>query len=163
MRLITINGRIAQNVTPQLSRQGTQFIRFSIASKEYYDEKGDDGKPKAQWYTVTAFDSRLVALSNHLVKGKPIIVTGDYSNRLYQSQKTGLFGIDNNIIATNICFEVGSERQENGTVTTQSADPLTHEQTQAQVKTAVDEIPQATSKAMKVVATVDDDDDKLPF
>lgn len=173
MRLLTVNGRVAQDVTPQLSRQGTQFISFSIASTEFNDEKGGDGKPKTQWYRVTAFEPRLVSLSKYLTKGKPIIVTGDYSNRMYQSQKTGMYGIDNDIVATKIYFEIGGERQENAGTTQQSGGVLTDEQLQNQITSAIDEIPQATtSKAKSNVRTTSSsanvadsaiEDDALPF
>ena len=53
MRIITVNGRIAANVTRQISKQGTEFINFSIANTEYGDPKSSDGQPQTQWIRVT--------------------------------------------------------------------------------------------------------------
>ena len=89
MRIITVNGRLAADVTRQISKQGTEFINFSIANTEYGDPKSSDGQPQTQWFRVTSFLPQHVNLSQHLKKGKPITVVGKYSNRLYQSQNTG--------------------------------------------------------------------------
>lgn len=173
MRNITVNGRLASDVTRQLSKSGTEFLNFSIANTEFGDPKSSDGKLQTQWFRVVSFQPQHMALAPHLKKGKPIVVTGKYSNRLYQSQKTGQWGISNDIIALDIAFEIGSERQETATTTTSTVSPT---QVVEQVITAVEEIPQATSRQMTAPPTqvtpqttsnvfgnnVGDDDD-LPF
>lgn len=176
MRIITVNGRIAADVTRQVSKQGTEFINFSIANTEYGDPKSSDGQPQTQWFRVTSFLPQHVNLAQHLKKGKPITVIGKYSNRLYQNQNTGQWNISNDVIASEICFEIGSERQE-GATSTQSATSASPAKAAAQVASAVDEIPQATSRTMTAPKTnvteqlnneplgggTSDDDDDLPF
>lgn len=162
MRNIIVNGRIAADVTRQLSKSGNEFISFNIANHEYGDPKSSDGVVQTQWFRITAFDNRLVNLAQYLTKGKPITVMGKYSDRLYQSQKTGQWAVSREVIADNIYFEVGSERQ-NGNTTQQNSN--TYKATQTHVN-PIDEIPQATSKVMATVQpipteTVSDDD--LPF
>ena len=175
MRIITVNGRIAADVTRQVSKQGTEFINFSIANTEYGDPKSSDGQPQTQWFRVTSFLPQHVNLAQHLKKGKPITVIGKYSNRLYQNQSTGQWNISNDVIASEICFEIGSERQEGTAVGAQSSVSVSREKAAAQIANAVDEIPQATSRTMtapktNVAAQVeepfqpsDGDDDGLPF
>lgn len=169
MRDIIVNGRIAADVTRQISKQGSEFISFSIANSEFGDPKSSDGVVQTTWFRVTAFDSRLVNLAQYLKKGKPITVFGRYSNRLYQSQKTGQYGISNDIIATEINFELGSEHRGEGQSNTTSSNGVSVDEA---MKKGLDEIPQATSRKMvnptpktetpAVNATADDDDD-LPF
>lgn len=175
MRIITVNGRIAADVTRMVSKQGTEFINFSIANTEYGDPKSSDGQPQTQWFRVTSFLPQHVNLAQHLKKGKPITVIGKYSNRLYQNQSTGQWNISNDVIASEICFEIGSERQEGTAVGAQSSVSVSREKAAAQIANAVDEIPQATSRTMtapktNVAAQVeepfqpsDGDDDGLPF
>lgn len=148
MRIITVNGRIAADVSRQVSKQGTEFINFSIANTEFGDAKSSDGQPQAQWFRVTSFLPQHVNLAQHLKKGKPITVIGKYSNRLYQNQATGQWNISNDVIASEICFEIGSERQDSTKTVTQSATSLSPAKAAAQVASAVDEIPQATSRTM---------------
>lgn len=176
MRIISVNGRIAADVSRQLSKQGTEFICFSLANNEYGDAKSSDGQPQTQWFRVTSFLPQHINLAQHLKKGKPIIVTGKYSNRLYQSQTTGQWNISNDIIAHDISFEIGGERQENGGQTLPQT-ASTSSNTSEKVNEVLDEIPQATSKkktatnTVKPVETVKEGpfegspepDDDLPF
>lgn len=176
MRIITVNGRLAADVTRQISKQGTEFINFSIANTEYGDPKSSDGQPQTQWFRVTSFLPQHVNLAQHLKKGKPITVVGKYSNRLYQSQNTGQWGISNDVIASEICFEIGTERQENGVAATTSTTSASPAKVASQVSSVVDEIPQATSRKLSKPKTVTPepidgplggggsaDDDDLPF
>lgn len=175
MRIITVNGRIAADVQRQISKQGTEFINFSIANTEFGDPKSSDGQTQTQWFRVTSFLPQHVNLAQHLKKGKPITVIGKYSNRLYQSPNTGQWNISNDIIASEINFEIGSERQEgtsNGAQTSVSVSPA---KAAAQVASAVEEIPQATSRTMSApktnvaaqvqgtLPTETADEDDLPF
>lgn len=169
MRIITVNGRLAADVTRQISKQGTEFINFSIANTEYGDPKSSDGQSQPQWFRVTSFLPQHVNIAQYLKKGKPITVIGKYSNRLYQNHNNGQWNISNEIIASEICFEVGAERQENVVATTTNT-------TSVSTINAVDEIPQATSRKLsrpKSVKTepIDNslgggdtvEDDDLPF
>lgn len=142
MRLMTVNGRLASDVTRQISKQGTEFISFSIGNNEFGDPKSSDGVAQTQWFRVTSFNPQHIKLAKYLTKGKPIIVTGRYSNRLYQSQKTGLWGIDNDIIANDICFEIGGERNADGSTKASSSVQ------NAVSANANNDIPQVTSTKM---------------
>ena len=176
MRLMTVNGRLASDVTRQISKQGTEFINFSIGNNEFGDPKSSDGVAQTQWFRVTSFNPQHIKLAKYLTKGKPIIVTGRYSNRLYQSQKTGQWGIDNDIIANDICFEIGGERNADGTQNGSNASRGTTTQTVNSFGGGMDDIPQVTSTKMgsqfgsQTVTTATEqanvninNDDDLPF
>lgn len=170
MRQIIVNGRLSADVTRMVSKQGTEFINFSIANNEFGDPKSSDGQPQTQWFRVTSFLPQHVNLAQYLKKGKPITVVGRYSNRLYQNQNTGQWNISNDVIASDIFFEIGSERQEGVATTTSHA-------AVSQIASAVEEIPQATSRKMTApktnvaeqvstdpfVSNTASDDDDLPF
>ena len=176
MRLMTVNGRLASDVTRQISKQGTEFINFSIGNNEFGDPKSSDGVAQTQWFRVTSFNPQHIKLAKYLTKGKPIIVTGRYSNRLYQSQKTGQWGIDNDIIANDICFEIGGECNTDGMQNGNNASRGTATQTANSFGGGVDDIPQVTSTKMgsqlgsQTVTTATEqanvninNDDELPF
>lgn len=171
MRNITVNGRLAADVTRQISKQGNEFINFSIGNNEYGDPKSSDGRPQTQWFRVTSFLPQHVKLAKYLTKGKPIIVSGRYSNRLYKNQKTDQWNISNDIIASDIFFEIGSEHMNDGT-------DGHREENSAQSISGMESMPQVTSQRMKPMSTASqptnnavntmtaqsvDDDDDLPF
>lgn len=166
MRNLIVNGRLSADVTRQISKQGSEYINFSIANNEYGDEKSSDGQPLTQWFRVTSFLPQHVRLAQYLTKGKPITVSGHYSNRLYQNQKTGQWNISNEIIANDIFFEIGAERQNNGKTATVG---VSQEKLAEDAAAAIEEIPQATSRkkasAAKVAVTAPtaEEDDDLPF
>lgn len=173
---MTVNGRLASDVTRQVSKQGTEFINFSLANTEFGDPKSSDGVTQTQWFRVTSFNSNHIKLAKYLTKGKPITVVGRYSNRLYQSQRTGQWGIDNDIIATDIFFEIGSERNEDGSPRGNNSTQNGGTSSSSTPNNETDSIPQVTSTKMGVQPTpqsvsstsvqVNDgvnDDDDLPF
>lgn len=175
MRSITIDGRIAADTVKQLAKSGKSFISFSVANNEFGDPKSEDGVPQTQWFRVTAFEPRLVNLAQYLTKGKPIIVTGRYSNSLWTSQRTGQVNINNEIVATDINFVLGGDKM-NGENKVAS-NPISAIQSAQNVDKVVEDIPQATSRKMGTttlqptivetnngnVASVSDNDDDLPF
>lgn len=176
MRNITVNGRLAADVTRQISKQGNEFINFSLANNEYGDPKSSDGNTQTQWFRVTSFQPQHIKLAQHLTKGKPIIVQGRYSDRLYQNQKTGMWDISRDIIATDINFELGGERNNNNSHS--GANVASEAKVAHNVATAVEDIPQVTSTKMgqsKTTTAVGQDnvdtammgagsyDDDLPF
>lgn len=166
MRNLTVNGRLGGDAQEKISANGRKFIYFSLASTEYGDPKDSEGKPITQWYRVTSFVDSHFNLMKYLTKGKPVIVTGRYNNHLYTSQKDGSVGIDNSLVAFDISFEAGSERNDDG------AQNGTAPKTQGVSSASLDSIPQVTSAKMTappqpqssytqtVSAPIDDD---LPF
>lgn len=148
MRIITVNGRIGGDVVRQVSKQGTQYISFSLANNEFGDPKSADGSPQAQWFRVTSFQPQHMALAQYLKKGKPINVVGKYSNRLYQNQNTGQWNISNDIVAMSIDFENGTEHSDNNNSNKIAND--THvQQVTNNYQTNSEEIPQVTYKNME--------------
>ena len=96
-------------------------------------------------------------MTQYLTKGKPVIVVGDYSDRIYQN-KEGNCEISRDILANAIYFLPGSG--ENGNA---SSTAKTTETPSVQTKM---EAPKPTTAEINVPTqtnSTNDDDDDLPF
>jgi len=155
MRTLTVTGHIVADAERKISKSGKEYLTFRIANNEFNDEKGDDGKQKPYWFGVSSLNQRHFNMAQHLTKGKPVIVIGDYSDRIYQN-KEGNCDTSRDILANAIYFLPGNGES------TKSATP-TETQTAPTTQTVMTAKP--TTAEIKVPSQVvtDDDDDNLPF
>lgn len=157
MRTVRVDGYIVSDAERRISKSGKEYLYFRIGNNEFNDEKGEDGKPKRYWFTITSFNQRHFSMAQHLIKGKPIIVEGDWSDRIYQNNE-GNCEISRDVMANAIYFCKGSENNDNApkkdfeTPVTQTA-VAAPKPTTAELK-----VPQTTSQQNN-----DDDIDDLPF
>lgn len=160
MRKLEVTGHIVADAERKISKSGKEYLSFRIANNEFNDEKGADGKQKPYWIGVTSLNQRHFSMAQYLTKGKPIIVEGDYSDRIYQN-KEGNCEISRDILANAIYFLPGSG--ENGTNSAATAGQPATAAPKAQTKM---ETPKPTTEELKIPTTAtteDDDDDELPF
>ena len=157
MRTLQVTGYIVADAEKKISKTGKEYVSFRIVNNEFNDEKGDDGKAKPYWIGVTSFNQRHFSMVQYLTKGKPIIVDGDYSDRIYQN-KDGNCDISRDILANAIYFNSNGSENNGETVaaTTAKADASPKVQTKM-------EQPKPTTAELKVPAQTVDDDDDLPF
>lgn len=155
MRTLQVTGNIVADAEKKVSKNGKEYISFRIANHEFNDEKGPDGKPKTVWIGVTCYNQRYFGLAQYLKKGKPVIITGDYSDRIYQTRE-GNCEISRDVMANAIYFVQGrSEDGQNDANKTQSAGPV--------VQTKM-EVPKPTTAELTVpTQPSSDNDDDLPF
>jgi single stranded DNA-binding protein len=156
MRQIKLNGFLAADAEVKMSKQGNAYLSFRMANNEYNEEK-------THWYNVTTNIPFYVNMAKHFKKGSNVIVTGDYSDDIYQT-KTGTCDISRNIRAVAIYFNNSgrSGGEEGKTTTNESVTPS--------AKASVSEVkmgefkPTAAKTSSKPAVTVsDEDDDDLPF
>lgn len=157
MRQITVNGFLAADAEVKMSKQGNAYLSFRMANNEYNEDK-------PHWYTVTSNIPFYVNMTKYFKKGSNVIVTGDYSDDIYQT-KSGTCDISRNIRAVAIYFN-NTNRQ-----TSEEAKPTTAvEATVAQTSERVSEVkmgefkptaPKTTTKP--AVKVTDEEDDDLPF
>lgn len=157
MRQITLNGFLAADAEVKMSKQGNAYLSFRMANNEYNEEK-------THWYNVTSNIPFYVNMAKHFKKGSNVIVTGDYSDDIYQT-KTGTCDISRNIRAVAIYFN-NTNRQ-----TSEEAKPTpTVEEAVARTSERVSEVkmgefksttPKSSSKP--AVAVTDEEEDDLPF
>lgn len=159
MRTILVTGHIVADAERKISKTGREYLSFRIANNEFNNEKGEDGKQKPYWFGVTSF--RHFGMAQYLTKGKPIIVEGDYTDRIYQN-KEGNCDVSRDIIANGIYFFPSSGENGNGT-TASTETPKTDNAPKIQTKM---ETPKPTTAELEVPsqkAVKDDEDDDLPF
>lgn len=155
MRQITINGFLAADAEVKMSKQGNAYLSLRMANNEYNEEK-------PHWYNVTSNIPFYVNMAKHFKKGSNVIVTGDYSDDIYQT-KTGTCDISRNIRAVAIYFNnSGRQNNEEKAPMENSITDRTNERTTAEVTTGEFKQPKKTT-TKPTVTVVDDDEDDLPF
>lgn len=153
MRILTVQGRVVTDAQVKSSAKGRAYIEFRFANNEYKDEEGS-----TFWMRAVSFDPSHINLAQFITKGKPLILTGNYSNKVYAA-KDGACQVDNNLVLTGIYF-IDSNKKDESTSTAQP--PKTEE---APVVTT----PKGTKKTEPKVTpkptpdVTDEEDDDLPF
>lgn len=151
MRTIIVTGNLAADPEILTKQDGTNYTKLRIGNHEYSD--GKDGNTK--WFT--AFYPRTDGIVNALKKGSGVLVMGDYTDNIYQSQTRGA-DIDRIISVHKIdFFSTGTKRDDNQPAQAKSASPAPTEAktTVAKKTTAKVSTPTATQSAEGV--------DDLPF
>ena len=143
-----VNGHLGNDPEVKTTKSGAAYTTFRIANSEYGDPENS-----AYWFTVTVWDSGLQNFCKSLKKGSFIIIDGDYSNRIYTSNKTGAAEIGNDLRATSIYFGGGAKRDENESGNNQASASKPAASTPAPQPAA----PAPTSDAAPAA------DDDLPF
>lgn len=163
MRTIEVSGRIAANAEKKISKNGREYLYFRIGNNEFND-KDDNGQQKTYWITVTSFNQRHFGMLQYLTKGKPIIVNGEYSDRIYTNKTTGAPEIGREIVANAIYFNpFGGENNGDGTQTKPTATAQIA-QTAPTAQTVMHEKPSTADLKIPTQAPASDDkDDDLPF
>lgn len=109
MRQITITGHIVADAEIKVGKNGgSSFLTMRIANNEYNDPENC-----TYWFRVTSFLPRHVNLAKYYTKGKPIIVVGNYSDGIYQSQQTGKCSVNRDIVASEIYFQTEGNNRNN--------------------------------------------------
>lgn len=102
MQRIIAEGRLAADAEVRELQNGRQVVNFRMAV-----DVRERGEKKTYWHRVSCFNNQALTMAKYLTKGKPVIVIGQYSNNIYQSQNGPM--IDNGITADSIDFVSGSE------------------------------------------------------
>lgn len=153
MRILTVQGRVVSDAQVKSSAKGRAYIEFRFANNEYKDEEGT-----TFWMRAVSFDPSHINLAQFITKGKPLILTGNYSNKVYAA-KDSTCQIDNNMVLTGIYFIDSNKKDENSDVEAKSAVAETPVVTTSKPKKKSE--PKATPKPAPTVT--DDEDDDLPF
>lgn len=154
MRILTVQGRVVTDAQVKSSAKGRAYIEFRFANNEYKDEEGS-----TFWMRAVSFDPSHINLAQFITKGKPLILTGNYSNKVYAA-KDGACQVDNNLVLTGIYF-IDSNKKDEGTSTT-TQPPKTEEAPVVTTPKGTKKTePKVTSKPTPEVT--DEEDDDLPF
>lgn len=151
MRTIRVTGHLGMDPEVRTTKSGIQYTTIRIASHEY-----NDPEDSTSWFSGTVWEPGWQKFCQSLKKGTGVIVEGDYSDRIYTSNKTGQNEISRDIRVNAIYYTLGGRRDDD----TQNAQTAPAE-TPAPAPAA----PAKPTKAKKVAepepAPASDDD--LPF
>lgn len=154
MRVLTVQGRVVSDAQVKSSAKGRAYIEFRFANNEYKDEEG-----ATFWMRAVSFDPAHVNLAQFITKGKPLILTGNYSNKVYAA-KDGSCQIDNNLVLTGIYFIDSIKKEDSGD--TEVAQTVTEE---APVVTSTKKTKKTEPKVTPnpTPTVTNEEDDELPF
>lgn len=120
MRKIIVSGRLGRDSELRTTKNGTVFLSAFLISTEFGDPKDEAGNPLSMVFSVFSTDARSIALQRFLVKGKPVIVTGELRVREYVKEN-GTKGISYDINHASMEFvpftakkDENEEGEENG-------------------------------------------------
>lgn len=148
-----MTARIVADAEKKISKSGKEYLSFRVANNEYSDRKDENGKQKTYWYSVISFNH--INMVKYLTKGKPIIVVGDVSDRIYQNNQ-GVCDISREIMASGIYFIDNGNKQNS----TESSSPTVQTTMETSHKPSTAELNIPTES---VATTTAADEDDLPF
>lgn len=159
MRTITLTGHIVADAELKISKTGRQYLSFRLGNNESLD-KDASGNQKTYWFSVTSLNQRHFNMTPYLTKGKPVIVVGDYNDRLYQNRE-GNCEIGRDILANGIYFVDGNGSTKNASQNKPVSNPVT--QTTMQPKPTTSELKVPNQSVTVSSNASDDSEDDLPF
>lgn len=116
---VIIIGNISNEIELKQTVNGTSVCSFNVAVNRFSREPG--AEKKADFFTVTAWQSKAEFVSRYFKKGSPILVCGRLENREWQD-KSGNKRISTEIVAEEVSF-VGSTSE---TATEAKSEPSTY-------------------------------------
>lgn len=163
IRRIEIDGFLGTNPEVKTTSNGHQYTTFRVANRVY-----GDAENVTYWFSVTVWDSGLQKFCQSLKKGSAVVILGNYTDRTYKSNVTGMDEISRDIRAISIDFPSVGRRED---------DAQTAQTAPAQVNEAPAAVNQASAKPAKVdtkpvsvnesastnAAPAEGTDDDLPF
>ena len=80
---ITILGRVGNDAELRFTPSGSAVSGFSFASNETWKDGSGQKQERVTWHRVTMWGKMAESLSEHITKGKMLLVTGTVTARAY--------------------------------------------------------------------------------
>lgn len=123
MSTITVDGRLTADATLRFTPNGRAVLNFDLAEnhrRRNGDQWEDDG---ATFYRVSVWGKRAENLAEELTKGTPVLVTGEFRTREYETRDGGK-GRSLDITADTVgLIPVGERRQQQAPASSTAQDP----------------------------------------
>ena len=159
MKTIVIDGRLGKDAVLSTSKNGNQYLKFSVANTTYAN-----GQEKTEWFDVTTFNENLIKVKTPVLKkGSYVIVTGTWESNT--SVKDNKVWLNHYVTASDINVPNLGNKQQN----TMAPKVETPSVATPHVNAPTIEIPSVEAKLNESTAvaanyaSVDDSDDDLPF
>jgi single stranded DNA-binding protein len=108
MRIITFDGRLGKDAQILTTKNGKQYMRFSVANNLYTSKE-----ERTDWFDVTCYDEfALEKKAKFLTKGTYVIITGSIVTEVKQGQD-GRSWINHYVTATAIDLPRFGKPQDN--------------------------------------------------
>lgn len=85
LKTVTIAGRLVRDPKSSTTQSGIELCNFTVAVDSNRPQRGEE-KPKASFFSVTAFGKKANAVQSFMQKGSEIFVVGDIELDTYQGQ-----------------------------------------------------------------------------
>lgn len=156
--MININfvGRLGADAQVKTSRDGKQYLSFSIVTDVYNNKTK---QAEGVWFQATIFDDNLVSRFNgRLTKGSQVFVSGTESVRLWQKQNNE-YAIARDITINNMDYVSSRKSETENAVEDVTSSVATTAQITVDCGTLTPPTPSQTVASLASAAA----DDDLPF
>lgn len=156
MRQLTITGRLGQDATLCYQKGNDRpYLKFTIASQEF-------GEKDPSWISAISFSEEICTekIANTLKKGSAVIITGKYSDNLYNT-KTGEIKIGRNIKVTELYFNSTHSKSEENIENNNESEIVIDSKPKPNSTDKVKNVQQSKSSETKI--EFEDDENNLPF
>lgn len=86
---VTLLGNLGADPELKFTPQGTAVATFSMATnKKWTDKATGEKKEKVDWHRVVVWKGLAEIASKYLVKGSPVYIQGELSQRSYEDKDT---------------------------------------------------------------------------
>ena len=106
MRSVTLIGRVGADASVEKSKNGKEFVKFSIATQEYNEKE-------TVWMNVISFNQDIIKMASYYKKGSLLTVIGDLKvNKFVNKENIPVTSLD--VLAFSCSFvNIGSKDNNN--------------------------------------------------
>ncbi|MEL6391341.1 MAG: single-stranded DNA-binding protein [Bacteroidota bacterium] len=73
---VQLIGNLGNDPQQYNSKDGTPFVKFSLATNDYYKDKEGNRQTRTEWHTIVAFGKKGEYVMDSLKKGSKIAING---------------------------------------------------------------------------------------
>lgn len=73
---VQLIGNLGNDPEQYNSKEGNPFVKFSLATNDYYKDKDGNRQTRTEWHTVLAFGKKAEYVMESLKKGSQVAING---------------------------------------------------------------------------------------
>lgn len=158
MRSVMLIGRVGADASVEKSKNGNEFIKFSLATQEYNEKE-------PVWMNVLSFNHEIIKMASYYKKGSLLSVMGDLKvNKFVNKENIPVTNLD--VMAFSCSFvNVGNRENNNGNQQTSSTQDDKPKSVESEItpEQMVASMAQVSNKVSELSNVETDDADDLPF
>ena len=156
MRSVTLIGRIGGDASVEKSKNGNEFIKFSIATQEYNEKE-------TVWMNVLSFNHDIIRMAQYYKKGTLLCVIGDLKvNKFLNKDNVTVTSLD--VVAYSCSFVNSGGNKDNKDNIQQQAETSSSSAITPDQMTTTPNRSESVKPSANDLSNVNTDyDDDLPF